>query len=83
MSLNHPDLYKLNKILHEEWLINLGVLMAGTSSSFGSAILLSNDDAIKVLKTSDDPEPEGDKNDIMINQYYITLITEGNVDNGT
>ena len=79
--LNHPDLYKLNKVLHEERLVNLGVLLAGNSSSLGSVSLPSNDDAIKVLKTSVDPEPEADENDIMINQYYITLIAEGNVDN--
>ena len=56
--LNHPDLYKVNKIFHEERLINLSVLLAGTCSTNGTTSLPSNNDAINVLKPSNSPEPE-------------------------
>ena len=63
-------------------LINLSVLLAGTCSTIGTTSLPSNNNAINVLKPSNSPKPEtGDKEDsVKLNKYYVTLITEGNMD---
>ena len=49
---NHPELYKINKVSHEERLMNLCALLADTNSPLSYDSLPSNSDALKILKTT-------------------------------
>ena len=72
----------MNKITHEEQLINLCVLLGGTSYT-ETVELPSNKDADKVLKSPAAPvvNTEDEEIKIQINENYVTLVNEGGVNN--
>ena len=77
--MNHPQLFKLNKITNEERLVNLCALLSGTNSSSEGVVLPSNSDAAIILNSSLNNTSSSENVDgIKIDSNYITLFTEGN-----
>ncbi|KAG1663725.1 Equilibrative nucleoside transporter 3 [Nymphon striatum] len=75
--LDNPTMFKVNKNLHEERLVNLCTLLAGQESSYSSALLPTNRDAEVALESNVAEVGTEDDMEIEIGKYYVTLITEG------
>ncbi|KAG1653603.1 hypothetical protein GQR58_025471 [Nymphon striatum] len=75
--LDNPTMFKVNKNLHEERLVNLCTLLAGQESSYSSAQLPTNRDAEVALESNVAEVGTEDDMEIEIGKYYVTLITEG------
>ncbi|CAB4068108.1 unnamed protein product [Lepeophtheirus salmonis] len=77
--LDNPTMFKVNKNLHEERLVNLCTLFAGQKSSYSyfSALLTTNRDAEVALEFNVAEVGTEDDMEIDIGKYYVTLITEG------
>lgn len=73
----------MNTIPHEERLLNLYALLAEHDPVNDYVSLPSNNDAARVLSSQSNvtstPSTEDD-NMMEVGNYYVTLITEGNVD---
>ena len=70
------DLFKLNKISHEERLVNLGTLL-GNNNPDQSTTLATNRDALTILQGNSATNDEGDNtSEFELNKIYVTLWLE-------
>ena len=86
--LCHPELFRVNGNTHEERLVNLCVLLTDDYSENKTLHLPSNADASIILEKNQDTAASStttytealDLNeDIVVGKYYVTLITQGDI----
>ena len=74
-----PNLFKINKVSHDEKLSNLCILLNGQSTSF--QVLPKNEDALKIIRHNaplDEKEVQVEKKNVVeIGQIRVTLWKEG------
>ena len=78
--ISTPELFRLNKVTHEERLTNLSVLLSGKSLHNVSP-LPTAEKALKLLQSSDDSdesEVSSDLLDVSLNQMCVTLWLDDN-----
>jgi hypothetical protein len=76
--LQHPDLFKINNISHDEQLLNLCALLSGNDPMSQYVTLPSNKDAeLLVPSCHADRSTEDNESDILVGMTYVTLVTEG------
>ena len=77
--VQQPDLFKINKIVHEEQLLNLCALLSGQDPMSGFVTLPSNSEAEKVLSSSETLKLNEDDDAIQVGMNYVTLFLEGDL----
>ena len=70
-------LFKVNRITHEERLINFCVLLGQNGQKVQEMNLPSNEEALTILREKDNPI-EIQHTEIEVNQIYVTLMIEKN-----
>lgn len=75
--LYQPHLFKVNRITHEERLINLCVLLSQNGKKVQEMDLPSNEEALTILQGKENPI-DIQHTEIEINQIYVTLWIEKN-----
>ena len=80
--LYSPQLFKVNGIPHEERLVNLCALLAQDEQDSQFTSLPTNAEASLVMENAYSSNMFQEKNDdnIMVGNYYVTLIMEGSTD---
>ena len=72
-----PHLFKVNRITHEERLINFCVLLGQNGQKVQEMNLPSNEKALAIIREKDNPV-EIQHTEIKVNQIYVTLWIEKN-----